>query len=91
MAIDVQDQLRQAHAWLDRLPPAKLGAVLSLLEVMVDDENAEEALTEEDKRALRASNEHFLKGGMGVPFEQVVADLGLTMEAVRSSGSSGVE
>ena len=76
MALDIQLERRQAHALLDQLPPAKLGAVRSLLEVMVDDDDDEE-LTEEDRRALRASEEYFRNGGQGIPFEQVVASIGL--------------
>jgi hypothetical protein len=55
--------------------PAKFGGVRSLLAVMVDDLDQEE-LTEEDPRALRASGEYFRNGCQGIPFEQVVADLG---------------
>jgi hypothetical protein len=73
MALDLQQERQQAHALLDLLPPAKLGAVRNLLEVMIDDEEDEE-LTEEDRRALRASDEYFRKGGQGIPFEQVVAE-----------------
>lgn len=81
MALDLQQEREQAHALLDLLAPAKLGAVRSLLEVMVDDEEDEE-LTEEDRRALRASDEYFRNGGQGIPFEQVVPDLGFTMDQV---------
>ena len=49
---------------------------------MIDDEE----LTEEDGRALRASDEYFRKGGEGIPFEQVVADLGFTMDQIRACG-----
>ena len=84
MALDLQQELKQAHALLDQLPPAKLGAVRSLLEVMLDDDE-DEKLTEEDRRALRASDEYFRNGGQGIPFEQVVADLGFTMEQIRSA------
>ena len=87
MAINTQMERQQAHALLDQLPPAKLGAVRSLLEVMVDDDDEEE-LTEEDRRALRASEEYFRNGGQGIPFEQVVAGLGFTMEQIRA-GSKG--
>ena len=89
MAIDLQEQRRQAHALLDQLPAAKLGAVHSLLEVMVDD--GEEELTEADKQALRASDEYFRSGGQGVPFERVVTDLGFTMEQIRGNAVSGQE
>ena len=84
MALDLQQELKQAHALLDQLPPAKLGAVRSLLEVMLDDDEDEE-LTEEDRRALRASAEYFRNGGQGIPFEQVVAELGFTMEQIRGA------
>jgi len=82
MALDLQQERQQAHALLELLPPAKLGAVRSLLEVLVD-HDGEEELTEEDRRALRASDEYFRDGGQGVSFEQVVAELGLTMEQIR--------
>ncbi len=90
MSLDLQQQRQQAHAWLDRLPPSKLGAVHSLLEVMLE-EGEEEDLTEEDRQALRASDEYFRSGGQGIPFEQVVADLGFTMEQIRGGGVSRKE
>lgn len=65
-------------------PPAKLGAVRSLLAVMVEDDEDQEELTEEDRRALRASDDYFRNGGQGIPIEQVVADLGLTMDQIRA-------
>jgi hypothetical protein len=86
MALDLQQERELAHALIDLLPPAKLGAVRSLLEVMVDDDDKdEEELTEEDRRALRASDAYFRNGGQGIPFEQVVADLGFTMEQIRGA------
>lgn len=84
MALDLQQVRQQAHALLDQLPPAKLGVVRSLLAIMVGDDDEEE-LTEEDRRALCASDEYFRNGGQGVPFEQVVADLGFTMEQIRGA------
>ena len=84
MPLDLQQERQQAHALLDLLPPAKLGAVRSLLEVMIDDDEEEE-LTDEDRRALRASDEYFRNGGQGIPFEQVVDDLGFTMEQIRGA------
>ncbi len=85
MALDLEQELKQAHALLDQLPPAKLGVVRSLLAVMVDDDEDEEELTEEDRRALRTSDEYFRNGGQGIPFEQVVAELGFTMEQICGS------
>ena len=73
----------KAHELIGHLAPGKLAAVVHLLEVMIEDE--EDELTEEDRRALRASDEYFRNGGQGIPFEQVVADLGFTMEQIRGA------
>ena len=72
----------KAHDLIGQLNPGKLAAVVHLLEVMVHDEDEEEELTEEDRRALRASDEYFRNGGQGIPFEQVVAECGFTMEQI---------
>jgi hypothetical protein len=42
----------------------------------------DETVTEEEERAVAASKEWF-KTNPGIPFEEVVADLGLTMEHIR--------
>ena len=81
MALDLQQERQQAHALLDLLPPAKLGAVRSLLEVMVDEDDDE--LTDADRAAVAASREYFRRGGEGLSMEQVAADLGFTMDQVR--------
>jgi hypothetical protein len=75
----------KAHELLGQLNPGKLAAVVHLLEVMVHDEEDEEELSEEDRRALRASDEYFRKGGQGIPFEQVVAECGFTMDQIRGA------
>lgn len=75
MALDLLEARRQAHALLDLLPPAKLGAVRSLLEVMIDDD---EELTEQDRAAIQAGLDSLDSNG-GVPMEDVLADFGLTM------------
>jgi hypothetical protein len=77
MALDLQQELKQAHALLDLLPPAKLGAVRTLLEVMVDDDE-EEALTEADRRAIQVGLDSLEKHGT-VSMEEVLADFGLSM------------
>jgi hypothetical protein len=76
------DTRAHVHALIDHLPPGQLAAIETLLESMI----ADEELTEEDRRALRASDEYFQNGGQGIPFEQVVADLGFTMDQVRRGG-----
>lgn len=83
MALNLHQERQQAHALIDLLPPAKLGAVRSLLEVLVEDNDADEELTEEDRNALRASDEYFRNGGQGISFEQVVSDLGFAMTPIR--------
>lgn len=76
---------QHAHELLDRLGPGQIAAVIHLLEVMIHD--ADDELTEEDRRAMAASREYFRQGGEGVPFEQVVAECGLTMDQIRGSKS----
>lgn len=88
MALDLQQQRQHAHALLDLLPPAKLGAVHSLLEVMIDEDDDEEELTEEDRRAIQAGLDSLDKHGP-VPMEDVLADFGLTIadfEALQVTG-----
>jgi hypothetical protein len=65
------DKRAHVHRLIDHLPPGQLAAIVTLLESMIDDEE----LTEEDRRALRASDEYVRNGGEGIPFEQVVAEL----------------
>jgi len=73
---------QQAYSLIDQLGPGQLDAVVRLLETMVYDE--EEEITAEDRQAVAASREYFRQNpGGGVPFEQVVADLGFTLDQVR--------
>jgi hypothetical protein len=81
MALDIQQELQQAHALLDQLPPAKLGAVGSLLEVMIagdDDDDDDEELTGEDRAAIQAGLDSLARHG-SISMEDVLADFGLTM------------
>lgn len=76
----MSDTRQHVHELIDQLPPTQLTAVEGLLEAMIHDDDE---LTEEDRRAVAASREFFQKGGTGIPFEQVVADLGFTLDQVR--------
>jgi hypothetical protein len=77
---------QQAHQLLDQLGRAQFDAVAKLLEVMIGDENDEE-LTAEDRRAVAASRDYFRQNPEGgIPFEQVVAECGFTMDQVRHQG-----
>jgi hypothetical protein len=89
MATDSLEAKQHAHRLLDQLGPGQVAAVVHLLEVMVHDDEtmgpSEDELTEEDRRAVAASREYFRNGGEGVPFEQVVAECGFTMDQIRGS------
>jgi hypothetical protein len=72
---------QQAHALIDQLGPVQLAAVVRLLETMVYDEDEE--LTVEDRQAVAASREYFRQNPEGgVAFDQVVADLGFTIDQI---------
>ena len=73
---------QQAHQLIDQLGAAQFDAVVRLLEVMLRDDD--EKLTAEDRRAVAASREYFRQNPEGgIPFEQVVAECGFTMDQVR--------
>jgi hypothetical protein len=77
---------QQAHQLLDQLGPAQFDAIVKLLEVMIAEEEDEE-VTEEDRRAVAASRDYFRQNPEGgIPFEQVVAECGFTMDQVRRQG-----
>jgi hypothetical protein len=69
---------------IDQLGPCQLAAVVRLLETMVYAD--EEELTGDGREAVAASREYFRRNPEGgVPFDQVVADLGFTVDQVRCS------
>jgi len=76
MALDLQEELKQAHALLDQLPPAKLVAVRSLLAVMVDDD---EPVSDEDRRRFH-QGQAFFASGKGIPMDNVLAEFGMKAE-----------
>jgi hypothetical protein len=84
MESNSQQERQRAHALLDLLPPAKLGAVHNLLEVMVRDNEEDEEISEEEEAAVARSKEWF-QHNEGIPFEQVAADLGFTMDQIHNA------
>jgi hypothetical protein len=78
----MSDPRQHVHELIDHLDAGQFAAVGHLLEVMVGDDDEE--LTDEDRQAIAASREYFRNGGEGIPFEQVVAECGFTMEQIRS-------
>ncbi len=79
----------RAHELIDLLAPAKLPAVVGVLEAMLDPvslaiANAlvdEEPLTPETERAILEARE-WLKHNQGIPHEKVLAELGITQEEI---------
>ena len=83
MAADPLEAKQHAHQLLEQLGPGQIAAVVQLLEVMLHPED--EPLTEEDRRAVAFSREWFRQNPEGgVPFEQVVAECGFTMDQIRN-------
>jgi hypothetical protein len=84
---------RRQHArqLIDRLPETQLSALVGLVESIVDPVSAalrnapvdDEPVTEEEERAVKVARE-WLQHNPGIPFEQVVAELGFTMEEVKN-------
>lgn len=86
MALDIQQERKQAHELLDLLPPSKLGAVRTLLEVMVDDDE----LTVQDRAAIQAGVESLDRGG-GIPLEDVLSDFGLTIADIETMDDAPID
>jgi hypothetical protein len=80
----MSDTRQHVHELIDRLPPAKLNAVAGLLEVMIHDEDEE--ISAEEEAAVARSKDWF-QHNEGIPFEQVVADLGFTMDEIRKASA----
>lgn len=91
MESNIQQDREQAHFYLDRLPAEQVSAVRGLLESMLDPvsralANApldDEPVTEDDEKGAAEARASLKRNG-GIPFEQVVAELGFTMEEVNS-------
>lgn len=73
----------KAHELIGQLDPGKLAAIVHLLEVMVDEEE-DEAISPDEEAAVARSKEWF-RHNEGIPFEQVVSDLGFTMDQIRNA------
>src|SRR5665213_2191482 len=74
---------RRAHELIDCLPDAQISALVGLLSTIVDPEFEDEEISEEEEQAVARAKEWF-KTNQGIPFEDVVAELGFTMEQVRN-------
>jgi hypothetical protein len=83
---------QEAHELLDRLAPDQLVAVLNLLRVMTLDPAAraianastdDKPESEQERRAVAEAGE-WRKQNRPIPFEEALADFGLTVEDVRN-------
>jgi hypothetical protein len=64
---------------LDRLAPGQLAAVVHLLETMVPLEEDRDTLSPAEAKAIAEADE-WSKHNKPIPHEQVLAELGLTMD-----------
>jgi len=86
---------QEVHSLVDRLAPSQLAAVHSLLEVMLDPvsraiANApfdDEPESEEERGAVAEANQ-WLESHQPIPFEDVLAEHGLTLDDIKSTEQS---
>ncbi len=92
MGMDAMSDKEHAHELIDRLADAEIPTAVRFLEFMLLDPvsralaNApieDEEISEEEELAVAEARE-WLKHNPGIPFEQVVAELGFTMEEVQN-------
>jgi len=91
MPADTKAEKQQAHDLIERLAPGQVSAVVGLLEAMLDPvsraiANApaeDEPVTAEEKKALDEAGE-WLKHNRPIPHEQVLAELGVTPQDLKS-------
>jgi hypothetical protein len=93
MAQAVSNPKRQAHELIDRLSTAQASAVVTLITSMLDPvdraiANApleDEEISEEESRAVAASKAWLAEHpGEGIPHEEILRELGLSPEDLRS-------
>ena len=82
----MNDTRLHAHQLIDRMPDVQLASLVTFLEAIVDPANRvlpveDEAISEQQETAVARPKE-WLKNNAGIPFEQVVADLGFSMDEI---------
>jgi hypothetical protein len=81
MPVNSPEARQHIHELVEQLAPGQIAAVMQLLEVMVEPD--EEPLSDDDRKAVKASREHFREHPeAGVSFEQFAAECGFTMDQV---------
>lgn len=82
MLKSMSDTRQHAHELIDRMPETQLSALVGLLETIVTPPLEDEEISDEEEQAVARSKEWF-RNNPGIPFEQVVAELGFSMDQVR--------
>jgi hypothetical protein len=82
--VSTEDLRDKAHELIGQLDAGRLAAVVRLLEVLVHDDQENEEISVEEEAAVARSKEWFREND-GIPFEHVVADLGLAMDEIREA------
>jgi len=90
MERNVEEDKRRAHELVDQLAPKQATAIAGLLELIVDPvsralANApmdDEPISAEEEAAIEKSRE-WSKHNRGIPHEQVMAELGITLEEIK--------
>ena len=91
MTSDLTHEKQQLHELVDRLAPSQVYAVRGLLQVMLDPVSRAIANAPADDEPLSAEGAHdlneareWLKHNEPIPHEQVLAELGITLEEIES-------
>lgn len=81
---------QHAHSLIDRIPAAHLPAAVRFLEFLLTTATQEEdeEISAEEEQAVARSMEWFQRNE-GIPFEQLVADLGISMDHIRANAGRG--
>ncbi len=95
MAHGSANEKQQAHELIERLAPNQVTAVVGLIEAMLDPvsraiANApidDEPLSPEEEKAVDEAKE-WLRHHPGIPFEEVLAEFGLTVEDLKAHPES---
>jgi hypothetical protein len=77
VAANFNQEREHVHLLVDKLPPGKLGAVRDLLEVFLEDDR--DTLSPAERAAIAEADE-WSRRNSPIPHEQVLAELGLTMD-----------
>jgi hypothetical protein len=90
--MDTVSDKQHAHELIERLPASQVATAVRLLEFMLHDPVAhairnapldDEPETNEERQAVAEATE-WLKHNRPIPFEEVLADMGLTLEDVKN-------